>query len=334
MRNVNSTKGVLPVQHEPPVHKSLMPAALLQRGGEIISYSRRLQMLHLSLLMAGVTATDASTAGDASQCPFDKLSIQITNTTWSGPETTLAAARMPTDPHFRAFVTTVTEHVAARLAKDQHCIDNADSKKRSLLQFIAWPLVTAGDGPPDEVPSLGAWPTGGCRITSPWIDIAFERKPVPWIRGVVRWNERQLLADQAVLAGARNVPAGVAMPLKQGEFWYGAAQDYANSEIFRVPAVKPIEERVPPDLLWLFRRSPHITFTPFGDHALDTMRIAMEKNAGHYTQLVIALIDHCFASDGAAIHYNNILDVVDLISLEEYKISMPIRTKALHKGSK
>lgn len=286
-------------------------------------------MLQFSLLMAGVTAADASTAGGVSQCPADEFPIQITSNIRTDPVTTLSAADMPSEPDARAFIRAVTEHVAARLAKDKLCIDGSDSKKRSLLQFLDWPLVTTA---PPSVPSLGAWPTGGCQITSPWIDLAFERKPVPWIRAVVRWNPRQLLADQAVLAGARNVPVGVAMPLKYGEFWYGAAQDYANSEIFRVPTVKPIEERVPPDLLWLFRRSPHITLTPFGDHALDTMRIVMEKNVERYTRLVTALIDHCFASDGTTIHYNNILDVADLISLEQYKITMPIRTKTLQKG--
>lgn len=275
--------------------------------------------------MAGVTAADASTAEGVSQCPVDRLLIQITNTTWSGPETTLSAARLPSDPDFRAFVTTVTQHVAARLASDKLCIDSADSRKRSLLQFIAWPLATAGDAPPDKVPALGAWPSGGCQITSPWIDIAFERQPVPWVRAVVRWNPRQLLADQAVLTGAKNVPTGVAIPLKQSEFWNSAAQEYVKSEIHRSSAAKPIEDRVPTDLLWLFRRSPQSTFHSFGSGALQTAFTAMEEHVAHYTRLVTALIDQCFASDQAAIHYNGILDVADLISLDQYKITAPIK---------
>ena len=51
----------------------------------------------------------------------------------------------------------------------------------------------------------------------------------------------------------------------------------------------------------------------------------MKQNAEGYTKLVTALIDRCFASDGTAIHYNNILDVADLISLKQYKIDTPIR---------
>lgn len=282
-------------------------------------------MLRFSLLMAGVMVASTSTAGSVSQCPVDTVPIQMTNEIRSDPIATLSTADMRSEPHFRAFVTAVTEHVAARLSKEKLCINSAESKKRSLLQFVKWPLATSGNEPLAPVPSLDARPSGGCRISSPWIDLAFERRPVPWIRGVVRWNQRQLLADQAVLAGVRNVPAGVAMPLKRKEFNQFADVEYANTELLREPAVKPIEARVPPDLLWLFRRSWQSTLAPFSGGAGNAMNNAMKKNAEGYTQFVIALIDRCFASDGAEIHYNSILDAADLISLEQYKISTPIR---------
>ena len=282
-------------------------------------------MLRFSLFMASVMAASTSTAGGVSQCPVDTVPIQIVDETRNGPETTLSAARISSSaPHFRAFVTAVTEHVAARLAKDKLCIDSADSKKRTLLQFVNWRLSVREDEPA-LVPSLDARPSGGCRISSPWIDLAFERKPVPWVRGVVRWNQRQLLADQAVLAGVLNVPTGLAMPLKHSEFMHFAEGEYADSEIDHEPAAKSIEERVPPDLLWLFRRAWQSTRGPFSGGAAGAMDRAMEKGAERYTKLVIALIDRCFASDGADIQYSSILDVADLISLEQYKINTPIR---------
>jgi hypothetical protein len=283
-------------------------------------------MLRFSLLMAVVMVASTSTARGVSQCSVDTVPIQMTDETSSDPVTILSAADMSdhSRSHFHAFVTAVTKHVAVRLAKDELCIDSAESKKRSLLQFVKWPLHS-GNQPLALVLSLDARPSGGCRITSPWIDLAFERRPVPWIRGVIRWNPRQVLADQAVLAGARNVPPGVAMPLTQREFLHFAEGEYANTEVLRKPTVKPIEARVPPDLLWLFRHSWQSTFATFSGGAAGAMDRAMEKSAERYTQLVIALIDHCFASDGADIHYNSILDVADLISLEQYKITTPIR---------
>lgn len=282
-------------------------------------------MLRFSLFMASVMVASTSTAGGVSQCPVDTIPIQIMNDTRSDPETILSAADLGSAPHFRAFVTAVTEHVAARLARDKLCIDNAESKRRSLLQFVNWPLANWRNENPVPVLSLDARPPGGCRISSPWIDLAFERKPVPWIRAVVRWNQRQLLADQAVLAGAKNVPPGVAMPLKQREFIHFAEVEYANSEILREPAVKPIEERVPADLLWLFRRSWQSTRGPFVGTAGGSMNRAMEKGAEGYTKLVIALIDRCLDADGANIQYSSILDVADLVPLEQYKIDTPIR---------
>lgn len=284
-------------------------------------------MLRFSLFLASVMAASTSTAGGGSQCPVDTIPIQIVNEIRSGPETILSTAKTSdSNPHFSGFVTAVTEHVAARLARDKVCIDSANSKKRSLLQFVNWPLATSGNEPPAPVPSLlDARPSDGCRISSPWIDLAFERRPVPWIRGVVRWNPRQLLADQAMLAGARNVSAGLAMPLKQSEFIHFAEGEYADSEIDHQPAAKPIEERVPPDLLWLFRRAWQSTRGPFSGGARSAMNRAMEKGAERYTELVIALIDRCFASNGADIHYNSILDIADLISLEQYKINTLIR---------
>ncbi len=282
-------------------------------------------MLQLSLLMAGVTAADASTAGGVSQCPADRFPIQITNEFKSGSKTTLSAADLPSEPYFRAFVTAVTEHVAARFAKDKLCIDSAENKKRSLLQFVNLPLATVESQPLASLPSLDAPSVDGCRISSPWIDLVFERKPVPWIHVVVRWNKRQFLADQAVLAGARNVSPGVTMPVMSSQFG-DFAQEYVNSELLRSPEIRKLaaeqnDARIPPDLLWLFRKSWQSTRGPFAGSASAAMKKAIQKNAEHYTQLVIAVIDRCFASEGATIHYDSILDVADLISLEQYKIT-------------
>lgn len=245
-------------------------------------------MLRFSLFTSSVMAASKSTAGVVSRCPVDTVPIQIVNEIRSGPETTLSAANISnSDPHFRAFVTAVTAHVATRLAKDKLCIDSTSSKKHSLLQFVNWPIVISDTEPLAPVPSLDAQPSGGCRISSPWIDLSFERKPVPRIRAVIRWNKRQFLADQAVLAGARNVPPDVAMPLKQRELIHFAEVEYADSEILREPAVRPIEERVPPDLLWLFRRSTQSTRGPFIGMASSSMSKAIERGslypAGHCT---------------------------------------------------
>jgi hypothetical protein len=282
-------------------------------------------MLRFLLFVASVMATSASVAGDAAPCSV-AVPLQIM-TPGHGPEIMRSIAelsRVSDNPHFNAFVTTVTKYVAARLDKDKLCINNDESDYRrsdygrSLLRFVRWPLPILRDFLV-PAPSYSSQRPGSCEISSPWIDLAFERKPVPAIRAVVRWNERQLLADQAVLAGARNVPLGIAMPLMNHEFATFAGR-YGRSEILHEPTAKPIEERTPPDLLWLFRRSGYAEFAgPFQPN----MHKATEKGAAGYTKLVLALIARCFASDetkATNLFYYNILDAADLIPLEQYKI--------------
>jgi hypothetical protein len=193
-------------------------------------------------------------------------------------------------------------------------------------------MTSVGSTPPD------------CRISSPWIDLVGYREPVPYVtpasqvRGIVRWNVRQMLADQAVLDGVKNVPPGVAMPPTGFEIHYysGLYQDALHSRqiaawverteqaglelspilVKQLQLVKPNKEHtIPPDLLWYYR---HRSRYGRGHIA--------EKSAEGYTKLVLALIDRCFASDeGTTLHYTNILDVADPVLLEQYKIDMSVR---------
>ena len=296
---------------------------------------KRIKSFHLvlaALLCLLVLAAGTSLIGRTSQecsVDVDMVPIQLIYDV-AQPVTTLSAADLKdfsriSDP-FNVFVRSVTEHLAAKLAQEQLCLSSAESRDRSLLQFTHWGVAT---GPRSLTPPLELRAFDVCRISSPWIDLVIERRPVPSIRGVARWNERQLLADQAVLAGARNVPPGVAMPVPYKEF-IRYAFEYASSEIYHRPADKPIEERVPADLLWLFRRAGQDPNEDFSGLAGSSTTKAMVTGVEGYTKIVITLIDHCFAAGWADINYSSILDLENLISLEQYKITaslveMPIQ---------
>ena len=116
------------------------------------------------------------------------------------------------------------------------------------------------------------------------------------------------------------MPPGVAMPLTREELKRYADSEYASSEIRRQPAKKPLEKRVPPDLLWLFRRAGHDPVYPFSDLADGSMGMAMTIGSEGYTKIVIRLIDRCFESNGEDINYNSILDVDDPDLHKQYKI--------------
>jgi len=240
------------------------------------------------------------------------------------PVTTFSKADInSTLPGFSAFMTTVTKHLTAKLSQERICLNNDESKERSLIQFAPRPINSERD-PIPSVPPLSGRSSGGCRITSPWMELVIERKLVPSVRGIFIYSERQLLVDQALLAGAHNVPPGVAMPLTYEEFKRYADFEYAPSEIHHQAAEKPIEERVPPDLLWLFQRAGHDPRYDLSGLAGSSMRLAMRVCSKSYTQIVTSLIDRCFESDGEDIHYDSILDLDDPALLEQYKLDAPL----------
>ena len=286
---------------------------------------RLILFLIASVMMAGGT----SLAENVSPCSadVDMVPIQIMYAGKHDKVTTISDVKIDDYPRgFSNFVTAVTEHVTAKLAQENLCLSSAESRERSRLQFVAWSLNLAN--PPKPVPPLKARSFGVCRISSPWIDLAIEREPVPSVRGIIRYNERQLLTDQAVLAGARNVPPGVAMPVLHEEFERYADLEYMPSEIMNKAVKKPLDKRVPPDLLWLFRRADQELFEGiFWVQAVAALNTTMEIGEESYTKIVIALIDRCFESDGADIHYRSILDIKDSTLLEQYKITAPIATK-------
>jgi hypothetical protein len=287
-------------------------------------------MFRLFLFMISVMAVGACAAEDVSPCPADAVPIQIMAPGY-GSEIRRSAAEISDDiPHFHIFVATVTEHINSRLTKDKLCVygardmenmRSAEREKHSLFQFVYWSVSIYDEYIVPVMP-----PTGGpasCQIYSPWIDLVVDRGAVPQIRAIVRWNERQLLADQAVLAGAKNVPPGMAMPLTSGEYG-GFVSVYQDSFTFNRPGLKPrpIEERVPPDLLWMLRRSWQTTI--FVGSEKTAMRGAIEKGAEGYTKLVLALIDRCFVPSAPGrvdIHYSSIVDAADPVLLEQYKIT-------------
>ena len=279
-------------------------------------------MLRFLTFLIGLTMVGTSAAEGGSPCPVD--SIPNSHIGWLNASAAEISKVSETDEYIAAavtFVITVTKHIAARLGRENLCPNSAESKELSQLQFVQWFIDFSKNNPPAPAPRLDVRPSHGCRISSPWIELAIERKPIPWIRAVSRWNERQFIADQAILAGVKNVPPGVAKPLVADELMR-FEKEYENSEVRGKPAAKPIEKRIPPDLLWLFRHYPMESFPVY--HFGGNSSLVMNMGADGYTKLVLALIDRCFDSaDGANLRYNSILDVADPILLEQYKIDTP-----------
>ncbi|MDR0717342.1 MAG: hypothetical protein LBF50_07995, partial [Azoarcus sp.] len=119
-----------------------------------------------------------------------------------GAEIWQSAAKIPDSfPHFRAFATAVRKHIYSRLVRDKLCIKGAESMEsmrnagageRSLLQFVRWRYSMPHEYLVPMMTSMGGRAPPSCQITSPWIDLVVYRTPVPQVRGIVYWSERQL----------------------------------------------------------------------------------------------------------------------------------------------
>lgn len=283
-------------------------------------------MFRFAFLMASAIVTSASHAAGPSACPTNKVPVQIVSERSTDLDPQLAAAKISA-PHLplHTFIKGVTQHISTRLAASKLCIDSAESKKRSLLQFVNMPLVYLYKPVASPSLTLPAKSSADCRITSPWIDFAMGRSPTPWVRAVVRWNERQLLVDQAILAGMPNVPPGVPKQLRHDEFASFATMYHEDIKSQVGVAKKRFDERIPPELLWLFLRSLQLTpVEPFFMNADSAMSVAMKKGRDGYTNLVAGLIDQCTDSDKSDIRYNNIGDITNPIVLKKYKIDQVV----------
>ncbi|WP_374334346.1 hypothetical protein [Leeia sp.] len=269
-----------------------------------------------TLLLAALLGSECV----AASCPADLIPIRLVDPSNRAPVTTLSTIRWAEHtPAYREFVTAISQHLAARLADPQHCPASAASQQRSLLRFVRWTLVYPAGSPPQVFTTLKDAPTRGCQLHSPWLDLSIERGPVPWVQGIVRWNERQLLADQARLAGLDGVVDGVAMPFsaeaygKLAEAMGWVRQDYHGV----TPAAT--EPQLPPELRWLHRYSTRNDLPP----SADGVYAVLPGSAERYTRLTLALIDRCLASEGQDIRYGHIQELADLLPLDEYRVPLP-----------
>ena len=290
--------------------------------------------LFLFLTLSVIMACGTSMAENVSTCSVDTVPIQTMDRWGYKDITSLSAAQIQmgdTPPGFKAFVKKVTEHLAAKLGHEGLCLNSTESRAESLLQFVPLSLAIPKDYPPmPSMPPRKAQSFGVCRISSPWIDIAIEREPVPSVRAIIRFNERQFLADQAILDGARNVPPGMAIPLTRDEEYNQYIRVYMHRYAWRyqratpLPPEQPIEELVPPDVLWLL---DHIIVDNLPGLVNTGMPGVILEGEEGYTKIVMALIDRCFDSDEVDIKFNSVLDVADLVPLEQYKSKRPIQNR-------
>ncbi|MDB9417974.1 hypothetical protein [Microcystis aeruginosa] len=226
------------------------------------------------------------------------------------------------DPYFKSFITSLTDYISAKFSGAGSCKDNSGEEPINRLIFVRLPLVTSGNDPLAPPPELDtSLPNITCHLDSPWLKLVIRHSHPPLIQGVFLWNERQFLGDQALLSNQNLSLNSPLVPLSNRLFQQYAA-DYADSEILRLPSGKSnITERIPFDVLWLFRNSPQTTFIPFSDAARSSMNTILKRATENYINLTQKLFDQCFASTQKVDQrYETVLDLRNTISLEQYQM--------------
>ncbi|MDY7047263.1 MAG: hypothetical protein RPG89_01200 [Microcystis panniformis WG22] len=226
------------------------------------------------------------------------------------------------DPYFKSFITSLTNYISSKFSGAGSCQDNSGEEPMNQLIFVRLPLVTSGNDPLAQPPELDtSLPNITCRLDSPWLKLVIRHSHRPLIQGVFLWNERQFLGDQALLSNKNLSFNSPLVPLSNRLFQQYAA-DYADSEILRLPSSKSnITERIPFDVLWLFRNSPQTTFIPFSDAARSSMNTILKRATENYINLTQKLFDQCFASTQKVDQrYETVLDLRNTISLEQYQM--------------
>jgi hypothetical protein len=275
-------------------------------------------MSRILLLFISAVTVCTSGAVNASVCSKNSLSVQVVDEISGERAASIAEV---SDPVLRNFASIISLHVERLLQTADDCV--GEGVNHSDLLFVRKPLVQNRTAKP--LPgSFGGSTFNGCHLSSPWVDFEFDNSVAPKARGVIRWSQRQLLIDQAIMAGDVQAADTRVVVLNDDEF-REYAKAYADLEIVRKSETISLSSPIPPDILWLFRNSLQSTRGPFSLAVRGSMHKLMEQTADEYANLLISLIDRCASSGQGELRYENILDLKDVVPIDKYKIDALIK---------
>jgi hypothetical protein len=272
------------------------------------------------MILAGLTSVaTASTSGESACGGYSVGIVDETRSMHSRP----AAANMAdiTDLNFKEFVGAVSSHVLTAV-----CAGAGASDTDVHLLFIKRPLVKQTGEAPDNLPTADKH--GGPdlrRLNSPWVKLEIGGQPVRRIDAVFVWNERQVLRDQAAMAGGAPVDSGAAASFDAAVL-ARYSEEYANSVVLAPPqarkaALDRLATGMPPEILWLYRHAVQSTLDDFSVFTMEALDATLFKTGKAYATIAIALFDRCFGSAaGTSERYGNILDLKNITDTDPYRI--------------
>lgn len=275
----------------------------------------------LLLLIGAATVSDVHAA--SGRMPMSPVISVIDE--FSGKRLAGESLSTLSDPGFKEFVSEVSKQIWRMTGETAQRAKPAEGKPEVTLLFIRRPLL-ASTAAPVSVPIEPDWPKSemSCRLDSPWAKISLARTPKLKLHGVFIWSERQMLMDQAMLAGAKADPVSPAATLAEAVF-DRYVQDYENSVLqaatpqARETARVRVAERISPDVLWLLRHAWQGTLAPFSMEARYALDAAIARAAPHYTDLAVALSGRCLSA-GKGGNYPHVLELQGVYDTGKYRI--------------
>lgn len=268
----------------------------------------------------GAFAVCAVSAGNAFACGKGSISVRVVDEGSGGRALRVSEI---SDPALQGFVSSVTSHVESLIEGKGGCT----GVNGSSLLFVRSPLVRRGSSIPRSN-GIGASGVTGCRLYSPWVDLEVDDSVPPKVHGVIRWSQRQLLIDQAMMDGSIQAVGVEAVALSSGEF-ERYAKFYAETEILKKKEAVSLESPIPSDILWLFRKSWQSTRGPFALSAQSSMDGLMKRDAVIFAHLLMDVIDSCAFSSRKTVRYKSVLDLDGVVPLDNYRVTGSIHRERI-----
>jgi hypothetical protein len=224
---------------------------------------------------------------------------------------------------FKTYITTVSEHVFAKIDKMPQCRGNVKNPPTVELFFVYRPLITEGVAQFTLEPMTS---NGARNLDSPWIKLTLSGESKLTAKVAFIWSEQQILLDQALLAGIRASPGKKLLPISNDVF-AKFLQDYTDSVLLaaspeaRKAAQNSISERLPIEILWLFRHAWQSTMTPFATEVDYALGIALQRASIGYTDLTKTLVDQFLESVKIKESYESVLNLKDVFDLDKYRVN-------------
>jgi hypothetical protein len=257
----------------------------------------------------------------AQSCQNIQTSIKIVDE--SGVSFSGASLETLQDSPFKTYVTAISKHISTKIEEMPECQWASKSRPEVELFFIYRPLIASATKP---FTLEQAHSKGGRYLDSPWVKLSISRFPKLIVRAAFIWSERQFLFDQALMSGQYSAPIKNLVPVER-HVYRQFLRDYTEYVIFapspeaEIKALTHLAERIPPDILWLFRHAWQSTRGPFSGFVRSALITTIEKVTGQYIELTKTLLSPFFSSAPFQERYESVLDLKGVFNLDQYRVN-------------